>query len=190
MARFSTKKKIAWVGVIVAVGLGLNAAASGPSSNTTQQPVVDSASVSTLPVVETKTETNKLVVAFSVIESTDPLLPKGQRKVVTAGVEGERVESYEVTYTDGVQTGKRLVKSEIAKVPVDEVVSVGTYAEPVRSAAPSYSSPAPTYQDNSSSSVYYKNCTAARNAGVAPIYAGEPGYRAALDRDNDGVACE
>ncbi len=39
-------------------------------------------------------------------------------------------------------------------------------------------------------SVYYKNCTAARAAGAAPIYRGEPGYRPALDRDNDGIACE
>ncbi|NJJ37791.1 nuclease precursor [Paenibacillus sp. 7028] len=39
-------------------------------------------------------------------------------------------------------------------------------------------------------SVYYKNCTAVRNAGAAPIYAGEPGYSRKLDRDGDGVACE
>jgi Excalibur calcium-binding domain len=38
--------------------------------------------------------------------------------------------------------------------------------------------------------VYYANCAAARAGGVAPIYAGQPGYRAGLDRDGDGVACE
>lgn len=38
--------------------------------------------------------------------------------------------------------------------------------------------------------VYYPNCAAARAAGAAPIRRGEPGYRPALDRDNDGVACE
>ena len=41
-----------------------------------------------------------------------------------------------------------------------------------------------------SASVYYANCTAARAAGAAPIYAGEPGYSHKLDRDGDGVACE
>lgn len=40
------------------------------------------------------------------------------------------------------------------------------------------------------SSVYYANCDAARAAGAAPLYRGQPGYRSALDRDNDGVACE
>lgn len=40
------------------------------------------------------------------------------------------------------------------------------------------------------SAVYYENCAAARAAGAAPLYAGEPGYRSALDRDHDGIACE
>ncbi len=38
--------------------------------------------------------------------------------------------------------------------------------------------------------VYYRNCAAARAAGVAPIRRGEPGYRKFLDADDDGVACE
>ena len=38
--------------------------------------------------------------------------------------------------------------------------------------------------------VSYPNCTAARAAGAAPIYAGQPGYSSKLDRDGDGVACE
>jgi hypothetical protein len=37
---------------------------------------------------------------------------------------------------------------------------------------------------------YYPNCSAARAAGVAPIYAGQPGYREEMDGDLDGVACE
>ncbi|MEV4138117.1 excalibur calcium-binding domain-containing protein [Dactylosporangium sp. NPDC049742] len=38
--------------------------------------------------------------------------------------------------------------------------------------------------------VYYANCTEVRQAGAAPLHRGEPGYRKALDRDGDGVACE
>ena len=41
-----------------------------------------------------------------------------------------------------------------------------------------------------SGSVYYKNCTAVRNAGADPIYRGDPGYGSHLDRDGDGVGCE
>lgn len=37
---------------------------------------------------------------------------------------------------------------------------------------------------------FYRNCDAARAAGVAPIHAGEPGYREEMDGDSDGIACE
>ncbi|GGQ93021.1 excalibur calcium-binding domain-containing protein [Deinococcus ruber] len=40
------------------------------------------------------------------------------------------------------------------------------------------------------SDVYYASCAAARAAGVTPIRRGQPGYRAGLDGDGDGVACE
>jgi Protein of unknown function (DUF1524)/Excalibur calcium-binding domain len=39
-------------------------------------------------------------------------------------------------------------------------------------------------------SVYFKNCTAARSAGAAPVRIGDPGYARHLDRDGDGVGCE
>ncbi len=38
--------------------------------------------------------------------------------------------------------------------------------------------------------VYFENCDAARAAGAAPVRRGDPGYRAGLDRDDDGVGCE
>lgn len=36
----------------------------------------------------------------------------------------------------------------------------------------------------------FRNCTAARAAGAAPVRRGDPGYGQHLDRDNDGVGCE
>lgn len=39
-------------------------------------------------------------------------------------------------------------------------------------------------------SMYFRNCSEARAAGVAPIMRGNPGYAAHLDRDHDGIACE
>ena len=40
------------------------------------------------------------------------------------------------------------------------------------------------------SSVYFPTCTAAREAGAAPVHTGDPGYGSHLDRDGDGSACE
>lgn len=38
--------------------------------------------------------------------------------------------------------------------------------------------------------VYYSNCSEARAAGAAPVYAGQAGYATHLDRDGDGIGCE
>jgi len=37
---------------------------------------------------------------------------------------------------------------------------------------------------------YFRNCSAARAAGAAPVHRGDPGYARRLDRDGDGVGCE
>ncbi|MGF9822603.1 thermonuclease family protein [Brevibacillus agri] len=50
--------------------------------------------------------------------------------------------------------------------------------------------PAPASTPEPVQEVYYANCSEAKAAGAAPLYRGEPGYRAKLDRDNDGIACE
>ncbi len=63
--------------------------------------------------------------------------------------------------------------------------------DPVSAPAPA---PAPAQlrsrSRSRSRSVYYPNCDAARAAGAAPLQAGEPGFRDALDRDGDGIACD
>ncbi|WP_024366211.1 GmrSD restriction endonuclease domain-containing protein [Arthrobacter sp. TB 26] len=57
------------------------------------------------------------------------------------------------------------------------------YVPPAPAPAPApYVPPAPA--------AYYANCTAVKQAGAAPIYAGQPGYSRSLDRDGDGIACE
>ena len=65
---------------------------------------------------------------------------------------------------------------------------------PTTSPPPPPTQPAPVYVPPPTAapapSTYYANCTAARAAGVTPIYRGQPGYGSHLDRDNDGVACE
>lgn len=45
-------------------------------------------------------------------------------------------------------------------------------------------------EQQAAANVYYPNCTAAKNAGAAPVYRGQPGYASHLDRDGDGIGCE
>jgi micrococcal nuclease len=69
-----------------------------------------------------------------------------------------------------------------------EVVK-NTDDKPAPAAEPKTTTPAPKINDEMNN-VYYKNCTQVKAAGKAPLHRGDPGYRAALDRDNDGIACE
>ncbi|WP_433055150.1 excalibur calcium-binding domain-containing protein [Dactylosporangium sp. CS-033363] len=77
----------------------------------------------------------------------------------------------------------------VVTTPPAVVVTTTAAAPPPPPPAPktTKAAPPPPTEDND---VYYKNCTEARQAGAAPLYVGEPGYRKALDRDGDGVACE
>ena len=66
----------------------------------------------------------------------------------------------------------------------------GVACESLPGGSSSSSSGSSSSGSSSQSSTSYSNCTEARNAGAAPIYQGQPGYRSRLDRDGDGVACE
>ncbi|MGE5696287.1 MAG: excalibur calcium-binding domain-containing protein [Candidatus Sericytochromatia bacterium] len=67
-------------------------------------------------------------------------------------------------------------------------IAIGIATAPIAGATPTTTTPTPAPAN--SSGTYYPNCAAARAAGAAPIQQGQPGYRAALDRDGDGIACE
>ncbi|WP_261665304.1 DNA/RNA non-specific endonuclease [Deinococcus sp. Marseille-Q6407] len=60
----------------------------------------------------------------------------------------------------------------------------------VRPATPPRPAAQPAYLPPRNDAPYYANCAAAKAAGAAPLRRGQPGYRAAMDRDGDGVACE
>jgi LPXTG-motif cell wall-anchored protein len=54
---------------------------------------------------------------------------------------------------------------------------------------PTPTTPAPVVQPVVQET-YYDNCDDARAQGAAPVHAGQPGYRAGLDSDSDGIGCE
>ena len=78
-------------------------------------------------LVENKPELKSTTeaVAFKTVEQPDATLPKGQRKVVQEGVNGEQIVFSEVTTVDGKTTSK-VIKTSITKQPVDKVIAVGT----------------------------------------------------------------
>ncbi|NUT73127.1 DUF1524 domain-containing protein [Pseudarthrobacter sp. C4D7] len=76
----------------------------------------------------------------------------------------------------------------VAAAPAPAPAAVAPAPAP---AAPVPAAPAPVVPVPAApAAAYYANCAAARAAGAAPLYAGQAGYRPALDRDSDGIACE
>ena len=102
----------------------------------------------------------------------------------TQGVAGVRTRIYEVTFTNGVQTGRKLLRTVVTRAPVTKVVAVGTKSE--RQCDPNYSGACvPIASD--------VDC--AGGSGDGPAYVSGPvkvigSDIYGLDRDGDGYGCE
>ncbi|WP_233600939.1 MULTISPECIES: G5 domain-containing protein [Micromonospora] len=148
-------------------------------------PSATSAAPTPSPKVETRTETETQTIRYDQRTVKDPNLAKGKRVVRTRGVNGVRTLTYEVTLTDGAETGRRLVSSVVTRKPVTQVVAVGTKSEPSSRCDPNYSGCVPIASD--------VDC--AGGGGDGPAYVtgpvkviGSDIYR--LDRDHDGYGCD
>ncbi len=119
-------------------------------------------------------------IGFTTRETNDDSLPQGQTRVAQEGREGKKVIYYIVTYIGADEITRSVDEEVVESQPVEQVIARGTYRAPAAQPATPRAVP----------SAYYKNCAAARAAGVAPLYRGDPGYGSHLDRDGDGVACE
>lgn len=85
------------------------------------------------------------------------------------------------------------VVTSIVEVPVTrDIPDSNTATQAPLPVMPRTSTPVyvPVAPGSDAGAVFYENCTAVKAAGAAPIMQGEAGYRPALDRDGDGVACE
>ena len=70
------------------------------------------------------------VIPFEIITQNDATLPKGQKKVVQKGVNGERTILTEVSNVNGKQSSK-VIENKITKQPTNEIIAVGTKEEDI-----------------------------------------------------------
>ena len=151
------------------------------------------------PVVTVETVTETEAVPFEQVSVEDDTMDAGTSAVTTAGVAGVRTLVYEVTLTDGVETGRVLVSDEVTTAPVDEVTTVGTYEPPPPPPAPLVQAPS---EEDEGCDPNYSGCVpiasdvdCAGGSGNGPSYAdgpvdvvGSDVYE--LDADGDGTGCE
>ncbi|MBF4599225.1 G5 domain-containing protein [Frigoribacterium sp. VKM Ac-1396] len=158
------------------------------------------------PVVDVSRVDESESVPFESVSVEDANRDIGSSAVTTAGQAGTKVRTYEVTSTDGVETGRTLVGEIVTLAPVQQVTSVGTrvpYVAPAPVAAPApVSAPAPAPATGGCDSNYSGACVpvasdvdCAGGSGNGPAYiqgpvtvVGSDVYD--LDRDGDGIACD
>src|SRR6266536_4779556 len=136
------------------------------------------------PAVKRRTITRTRIIPFATSRVSDPSLAKGTTKVRTHGVRGVKVLTYKVTFTNGVQTGKKLIRKVVTRVPVTRVIAVGTKESP--QCDPNYSGACvPIASD--------VDCAGGSGNGPAHVQGpvrvvGSDIY--GLDRDGDGIGCD
>ncbi|MBU5668684.1 G5 domain-containing protein [Peptoniphilus sp. MSJ-1] len=74
--------------------------------------------------------TNNIEIPFETEKRDNADMLKGETKVITKGEVGTKVEDVKNTYVNGVLESTEILKSEITKAPVKEVLEVGTKEAP------------------------------------------------------------
>ncbi len=100
-------------------------------SNTITTPAVDEVvevgtKKATAPVVTTENVTETQVIYHGTITLSNPDLPKGTKRIKIAGVDGEKTVVYTITKTNGVETNRVVRDEQITKIPITQVVEIGT----------------------------------------------------------------
>lgn len=136
------------------------------------------------PVTETRTITETQEIPFPTRNVNDANLPQGTTRVRTAGVPGVKTLTYEVTFVDGTPTTRKLLREEVTRQPVTEVVAVGT-----RTAAKCD----PNYEWVCVPIASDVDCSGGSGNGPAYVkgpvkVVGDDIYD--LDADGDGIGCE
>lgn len=119
------------VGVIIAALLCVsvvNAATGDNGQNNKSNATVSEKAPSD--VVTHKQVVKTSSIPYETVKQDDSSLTKGKTKVLTIGVEGEQSTTYDVTYTNGVETARSKISQKVTSKPINEVIAVGTYVAP------------------------------------------------------------
>ncbi len=120
------------------------------------EPEADTAISDGLSVVVKRVTQEEVVttdpIPFETFREDDASLTKGTENVVTAGEEGEKTLTWRITYVDGEEESYEIIKEEVTREPVAEVIHVGTK---VVQAAPAQTAPSGPYEV---SRTPYPNC--------------------------------
>lgn len=159
-------------------------AATVPATATATPSAASSTSAQASPVVEKRIITDRRAIPFRTMRVNDSTLSKGTTRVRNSGARGVEILTYKVTFLNGIQTHKELIRKVIVRVPVTQVIAVGI--KETQQCDPNYSGACvPIASD--------VDC--AGGSGNGPAYVQGPVQVVGtdiygLDRDGDGIGCE
>ena len=84
---------------------------------------------------ETRIETSTEEIPFETITQADTTLEKGKSRVLYAGQSGVRTVYTQVIVVNGVET-RKVVKTEVTKQPISQIIGVGAKEQPVTPSTP------------------------------------------------------
>ena len=90
-----------------------------------EEPVLEGMEICIDRIITTE-ETYTSVVSHEVTRCNDPSLPEGQEEILRPGKDGELLSTAEVTYRNGLETGRKLLSQTVIRAPVAEIIAVGT----------------------------------------------------------------
>jgi uncharacterized protein YabE (DUF348 family) len=108
------------------VQLGADVRISVPAAT-----AISDGAVITVQRVTHRTVTETQTIPYARTTRTTSSLDKGVTKVVTPGRTGQRQLTYDVTYVDGAQAAKALLRSQTVRQPRTQVTEVGTHVNPM-----------------------------------------------------------
>ena len=82
--------------------------------------------VENTPIIREETKTIVETIPYTTTRVNDSAIEYGKTVTSTKGASGEKTLTYKITYKDNVEQSRELVKTEVTKQPVNEVISVGT----------------------------------------------------------------
>jgi len=190
--RLAIKIALAASGLLVLSACGSEGAPTAPATQAAAVPATGSATPSAAsstsaqasPVVEKRIITNRRAIPFKTMRVNDSTLSKGTTRVKNPGARGVEILTYKVTFLNGIQTHKELIRKVIVRAPVTRVIAVGI--KETQQCDPNYSGACvPIASD--------VDC--AGGSGNGPAYVQGPVQVVGndiygLDRDGDGIGCE
>ncbi len=139
---------------------------------------IDTTKQSELETIETKTETVTEQIAYQSLTQNDASLAAGRSVVATQGAIGERTITYEISYANGLEVGRKQISSAVTKEPVNQITKIGTKQAPAPGPTQSNSdgvvkksrsnichAPGTTYYSRTLHFTPYQNIQACLNSG-------------------------